>query len=136
MATFRDIIEGFYFELQNMIFTVGDIILWQKRGAGVGGRLSPLAARVTCIMKEHKWQKRIGRFLYGPLRAVRHMDDTPMIVHKNDVCILPLYQYGCYREEVTLEQDAVVGVRMVALGCQVSIQPGGGGYCCLLQQEY
>ena len=82
-ASFKDIIIALEYELTHMIFRAGDKLLGQGLGAGMGGFMSPFGARVTCIVREHRWQQIIGRALHGPLRAVRHMQlySVPLMHH-------------------------------------------------------
>jgi len=53
--------EALEYELRNMVFASGILLLMQIMGAGMGGRMSPVAAKVTCIVKEHKWQQEVRR---------------------------------------------------------------------------
>ena len=89
----------------------------------MGGFMSPFAAKVTCIVREHRWQQVVGRALHGPFRAVRLMDDTPIVFHVLDAPILSFFQLGCYRKESTLEQDVAPAKKIDSLGTTIQIHP-------------
>ena len=75
-ATFSDVYVALEYEISNMVFLAGLILVMQKMGAGMGGKMSPFAARVTCIVQEHKWQLEIRKFLSSPIVMTRLMDDA------------------------------------------------------------
>jgi len=67
-----------------MVFAAGILLLMQIMGAGTGGRMSPFDAKVTCIVKEHKWEQAIRRFLSAPVIMTRMVDDTQAVFCAED----------------------------------------------------
>jgi len=65
-ATFSNVYTALEYELSNMIFTAGILVIQRLVGAGRGGRMSPFAARVTCMVQNinGSWPSKIS---YLPL---------------------------------------------------------------------
>lgn len=77
------------YELSNTIFTAGVLIIQQQlMGAGMGGRMSPFAARVTFMVQEHKWQLAIKGFPTAPIVMTRLVDDTRAVFTAEDAPLL------------------------------------------------
>jgi hypothetical protein len=127
-ATFMDVYKALEYELENMVFKAGIVIMVQKTGAGMGGRMSPFGARVTCIVREHKWQMNVKAILHGPLRMTRLMDDTQAVLDTRDIPVLDSYENDCYRKEIHLVREQRPNIRIKSLGCHIGVAHTGGVY--------
>jgi hypothetical protein len=70
-----DLLVAIDFELDNIYFSVGDVVLQQTLGISMGGYLSPAMAMMTCMMAERHMLRTLGadaRYLGG----IRYMDDA------------------------------------------------------------
>jgi len=125
-ATFSNVYTALEYELGNTTFTAGILVIQQLMGAGMGGRMSPFAARVTCMVQEHKWQIAIKEFLSAPIVMTRLVDDTQAVFSAEDAPLLTWYQHGCYRPEILVERETGPGKQALALGCKIWIEDGVG----------
>ena len=109
-----------------MTFTAGLLVIQQLMGAGMGGRMSPFAARVACMIQEHKWQLAIKKFLAAPIVMTRLVDDTEAVCLAEDAPLLTWYQHACYRPEILVEREIAPGKQALALGCKLWFENGTG----------
>ena len=71
VTTLLDVVD---FDLNQCIFTIGDIISKQVDGIPMGGYLSAIMAIVTCSYSEYQFHSTLGvDVMY--IRAIRYMDD-------------------------------------------------------------
>ena len=103
-VTFAEIYIAMEYELRNMVFTAGVLLVRQRMGVGMGGKTSPFAARVTCVVRGHKWQLAIRQFMSSPIVMTRLMDDTQALFSKEDAPLLTWYQHACCTPEIKVER--------------------------------
>jgi len=71
------------FDLDNAIFSLGEVILKQKKGIPMGSPLSPILAQLTCIYRENIYlgkKKKEGKL--NDFRGIRYMDDLMLMIKK------------------------------------------------------
>jgi len=73
--TFEDIMKAVEFELDHVIFRVGDRLLKQCRGIPMGGSLSAIVCRVTLAFDEHMSLERLTPVERNCIGGRRFMDD-------------------------------------------------------------
>jgi hypothetical protein len=89
-------------EIENMVFMAGDVVLQQSTGIAMGSCCSPAIAQILCIYCEVQWLQSLGadaKFI----RGVRFMDDSLVAVvigHEHVICS---YVSDCYPEDCVLE---------------------------------
>ena len=74
-----DLLSAVAFELDNIYFNVGDVVLRQQLGISMGGYLSPAMAMMTCMVAERSLHRTLGadaRFISG----MRYMDDGGLVL--------------------------------------------------------
>jgi hypothetical protein len=81
--TFTDLFRIVQFDLRNVFFSVGDLVLKQNNGAPIGGFISALYGNVTCARAEHQYSAFLGsdRRL---LAARRCQDDVFALIASDD----------------------------------------------------
>jgi hypothetical protein len=125
-ATLGDIYQALEYDMGHTVFTAGDVILRQVNGIGIGGIMSPFAARCVCIMREWRWRQQMQRTLRKPMTICRLMDDSGMKHSVADGCLLFMFQHGAYPRECTLVQDVNRAKSMKFVGCDIHVRLGIG----------
>jgi hypothetical protein len=114
------------FEVKHSVFTAGNVCLKQKRGASIGGMMSPFGARCTCIMQEYRWWLSVHGLLTRRLTVLRLMDDTLIRYELPDEHVLVWFEFLCYSDGLIVERDNEAARFMRGLGCELHIHEGVG----------
>jgi len=135
-ARLRHVWKALEFEMLNMTFEVGDTMRRQKDGLGIGAFTSPLGACMMCMDFECVWMHCVARFLYGPLRGARHVDDLILVIHRYDYGVIKHMVAHCYPPSMVLKLDHPPGQVIDCLGCEVMLLPTKGvGVVCKNKNE-
>jgi hypothetical protein len=103
------------FEVSHTVFMAGNTCLKQRKGAGIGGILSPFGARCACIIQEYRWWLTVSRLLKGKITVLRLMDDTLMRYDQIDTPMLIWFEFLCYQDGLVVERDTDAARRMLGL---------------------
>ena len=132
----KDILNIVKFDLNNTMFTIGNIILKQKKGIPMGSPLSPVLAILVCAYYEHKFMHSLNN-LATRISGVRYIDDVTVIIayNKNDpfsklkaLSIKTDFLNDCYHKDLILKEELVCDNQFNFL--DLSISHNGNNFVC------
>jgi hypothetical protein len=110
-------------DLNNTIFSVGDVLLKQKKGVPMGSPISPVLAIMVAAYYENMFYLDCGSDAECRFRGMRYVDDIlAMAVYdekkigdeKKMLNVLDKFE-NCYHEDLTLEKESIIDGNFVFL---------------------
>jgi hypothetical protein len=116
-------------DLENSMFTVGDVILRQLKGIPMGSPISPILAIMVCAYYESSFYKNCNSDERQRTEGVRYVDDIIVygiynrkIVGDKDKTMRVMDSFeNCYHEDLILEEEKVVDGQCIFLEAEIKL---------------
>ncbi len=125
----EDLLDIVKFDLNNCVFTVGDVTLRQVIGIAMGSPLSPILAILVCAYYENKFLVSLSRNAAARVKGVRYVDDTDFFVafdkrspasKRQAENLLSKLINSCYHKDMVVKPEMISGNTNAYLECLVS----------------